>query len=78
MGVNGVFDKGFETAGHPTGSLSSSSSQKVQMADRYSDENVMGTVKIVEDEEKELSRSLQERHIQMVKDEILIRFLAKC
>lgn len=64
---HGVNDKGFAMSGEGVVSSSvSTSSVKSRESVRFSDEHVTGTVKIVEDEEKQLSRSLQERHIQMI------------
>lgn len=67
MDSNGVLEKGFgnvEAAG--TSSSNSYHSNKAHVTDRYSNEHAVGTVKILEDEEKQLSRSLNQRHIQMI------------
>jgi hypothetical protein len=69
MGSNGVL-KSFEMSDTQLGSTSSASEKAkgdfTSDGSYHQDQHEVGTVKIVMDEEKELSRALKQRHIQMI------------
>jgi len=66
MTSNGVLEKGYDNQEIAFAASSNSGSAKVHVTDRCLNDHVLGSVKIIENEEKQLSRSLKQRHIQMI------------